>query len=111
MKSKKENIEQYGQEDHVFRYAAWAASTAAGASQKCRFKVSKGVVLLKEADLEKLAKGFHYLKEVSEFDIWHDEKCKDLTKKAKEILNDTNSGEKLGFTYGVAAKLLNCIIL
>ena len=74
MKSKKENIEQYGQEDHVFRYAAWAASTAAGASQKCRFKVSKGVVLLKEADLEKLAKGFHYLKEVSEFDIWHDEK-------------------------------------
>ena len=110
MKSKKENIEQYGQEDHVFRYAAWAASTAAGASQKCRFKVSKGVVLLKEADLEKLAKGFHYLKEVSEFDIWHDEKCEDLTKKAKEILNDTNSGEKPRFTYGVAAKLLNCYL-
>ena len=76
-----------------------------GASQKCRFKVSKGVVLLKEADLEKLAKGFHYLKEVSEFDIWHDEKCEDLTKKAKEILNDTNSGEKLGFTYGVCCKI------
>ena len=30
-----------------------------------------------------------------EFDIWHDdEKCEDLTKKAKEILNDTKSGEK-----------------
>ena len=70
----------------------------------------KGVGLLKEADLEKLAKGFHYLKEVSEFDIWHDEKCEDLTKKAKEIFNDTNSGEKLGFTYGVAAKLLNCYL-
>ena len=47
---------QYGQEDHVFRYAKWAASTAANASQKCRFKVSKGVVSLKEADLEKQLK-------------------------------------------------------
>ena len=61
MKIKKENIEKYGQEEHVFRYAAWAASTAAGASQKCRFKVSKGLRLLEEADLSKLAKGFHYL--------------------------------------------------
>ena len=110
MESKKENIEQYEQKDHVFRYAAWAASTAASASQKCRFKVSKGVALLKEADLKKLAKGFHCLKEVNEFDVWHDEKCEDLTKKAKEILNDNNSGKKPRFTYGVAAKLLNCYL-
>ena len=110
MKIKKENIEKYGQEEHVFRYAAWAASTAAGASQKCRFKVSKGLKLLEEADLNKLAKGFHYLEDVEGFDIWHDEKCEELTKKAKEILNDTKSGEKPRFTYGVAAKLLNCYL-
>ena len=110
MQIKKENIEKYGQDEHVFRYAAWAASTAASASKKCRFKVSKGLRLLEEADLSKLAKGFHYLVDVKDFDIWHDEKCEELTKKAKEILNDTKSGEKPRFTYGVAAKLLNCYL-
>tara|TARA_B100001057_G_C22786910_1_gene925982 strand:- start:351 stop:983 length:633 start_codon:yes stop_codon:yes gene_type:complete len=110
MQIKRENIEKYGQDEHVFRYAAWAASTAAGASQKCRFKVSKGLRLLEEADLSKLAKGFHYLEDVKDFDIWHDGKCEELTNKAKKILSPTKSGEKPRFTYGVAAKLLNCYL-
>ena len=110
MKSKKEIIESYDQVKHIFRYAAWAASTAAGSSQKCRFKVAKGRDLLAEADLKKLAKGFDYLKDVDEFDKWHDEKCEELVQKAKEILKYTNSKKKPSFTYGVAAKLLNCYL-
>ena len=111
MTTEKQNLKAYDLTEHIFRFAAWSASTAASSSKTCRFKVDKGRQILIDTGLKKLAEGFHNLKDVEEFDAWHDKKCLELKKKAKYILKEASAQKKKKtFTYGIAAKLLNCYL-
>lgn len=111
MTTEKQNLKAYDLTEHIFRFAAWSASTAANSSKTCRFKVDKGRQILIDSGLKKLAEGFHNLKDVEEFDAWHDKKCLELKKKAKYILKEASAQkEEKNFTYGIAAKLLNCYL-
>jgi len=105
--------EDYTIEEHQHRLACWAASRAASASPKCRFKVKFGFDLLVDAginadvDLPTTAK---------RFDDWHTETCKRLIALVQERgaefdnKDKTKKSVKECFTYGVAAKLLNCYL-
>lgn len=87
---------------HKHRFAAWCASTAAGASSKCRFRVAQGVALLDEIDLPYDVDLTAWNKSDG-FDLWHSTKCFSLIDAASSL------GVK-GYTYGVAAKMLNCYV-
>lgn len=79
--------------EHKHRFAAWAASTAARASSKCRFKVEEGIKIIESLKINPKKLGKH-------FDENHRQWCKDAISFAKK--------KKIkGFTIGVAAKLIN----
>lgn len=91
--------------EHRFRFAAWGAATAARASKNCRFPVSDGVKLLKLIELDKLASGIEALPGPAEFDEKHKVWCDQLVLLARTKLSKR---PKKKFSYGVAAKLVNC---
>lgn len=93
--------------EHRFRFAAWGAATAARASKNCRFPVSDGVKLLKLIELDKLASGIEALPGPAEFDEKHDVWCDQLVLLA---LTKLSKLPKKKFSYGVAAKLVNCYL-
>ena len=95
---------KYNHTEHIFRFAAWSASTAARASFNCIFKVKVGSAILKDSDLYKYSNSFQYLPEPNKFDAEHKKICKKIIESSKNYKNDI-SGK---FTYGIAAKLLNC---
>jgi len=95
-------VTPYTFHEHTHRFAAWAASTAARASTKCRFTVADGTSILKESNLYKVIDNPDQLPSVKSFDethkIWRD-----------EIIIIAKKTE-LNFSHGVAAKLINCYL-
>lgn len=93
--------------EHRFRFAAWSAATAARASKNCRFAVSDGFKLLKLIELDKLASGIESLPSASGFDEMHHNWCSELVRIAPKNLSKPPMKK---FSYGVAAKLVNCYL-
>jgi hypothetical protein len=94
----------YSLHDHKHRFSVWAASTAARqARTKCHFSVEEGKKILESADIEESIQLIPKIKSQDKFDDWHKDMCNRLISKAK---NDHIQG----FTFGVAAKLLNCYL-
>lgn len=96
---------EYHPAEHRFRFAAWAASTAARSSrQVCTFPVSAGAQLLRMSDLKWLSLGSHWLPHSREgFDQAHQLWC-------EAILRDAQGEISTSFTYGISAKLVNCYL-
>lgn len=94
---------EYHPAEHRFRFAAWAASTAARSSRKvCTFRVSAGARLLRMSDLRWLSLGSHWLPRSREdFDRTHHNWCEDILRRAWNEISPS-------FTYGISAKLVNC---
>jgi hypothetical protein len=100
---------------HIF--ACWAASTAAGASPLCRFKVEKGKEILDKVFGEDGQKALDdsLKNNQKEFDSYHNEiinkvqtESKIKKYKIKSIENDGENDQTIdGMSYGVAAKLIN----
>lgn len=88
----------YDEQQHINIFAAWAASTAASASPKCRFKVEVGMQVLDKIHIKKYISGVDKLPEPDEFDALHRQLRIDAL---------TASGSLEGFSHGVAAKLIN----
>ncbi len=107
------SVEDYTIEEHQHRLACWAASRAASASPKCRFKVRFGVDLIEGVGINADVK---IPATAKLFDAWHKETCKRLITLAQEREAEFNNKGKTKksakecFTYGVAAKLLNCYL-
>jgi len=94
----------YSLHDHKHRFSAWAASTAARASRKkCHFSVEEGKKILESVDIEESIQRIPKIETQGKFDEWHIDICNHLILKAK-------SHSIQGFTFGVAAKLLNCYL-
>lgn len=97
-------IQNYTIAEHRDIFSAWCACTASRASQKCRFKVQTGIQVLKLSKIDSLSldqalPNFNH----DNFDSWHDQMCASLIESAKKM-------KVQGFSYGVAAKMLNCYI-
>ncbi len=88
----------YPIELHQHRLAAWAASTAARASPRCRFAVEKGVKILENAGFTQSFSVAGSLPMPKDLDDTHSE---------WRTLLIAEAGELKTFTHGVAAKLLN----
>ena len=94
----------YSLHEHKHRFSAWAASTAARASRKkCHFSVEEGKKILESADIENSILSIPKMINQDNFDEWHKDICNLLISGAKKHLIQ-------GFTFGVAAKLLNCYL-
>ena len=94
---------QYNIHEHRHRFAAWCAATAARASRrKCTFTVKMGKSLIEDCGLSTCVDSWSKLPEALDFDEWHKKMRCCLIHKA-----DLNS--ILGFSHGVAAKLINVI--
>lgn len=96
---------EYHPAEHRFRFAAWAASTAARSSRKvCTFPVSAGAELLLMSDLRWLSLGSHWLPLSREgFDKAHERWCEGILHLAQAKISKS-------FTYGITAKLVNCYL-
>jgi len=90
----------YNIEEHIHRFAAWAASTAARASTECRFTVAVGTKIIEDSPLYQIVKDPRKLPSPEEFDEAHKEWRNEIVVKTKYV----------GFTHGVAAKLINCYL-
>ena len=106
----KYNHQNYNQVEHIFRFAAWSASTAASSSPLCRFKVEIGAKILKISDCKNLCKGIDMLPDEN-FDYWHKNKCLEIKKNAISLFKEHKQSEKVkNFSDGIAAKLINCFL-
>lgn len=96
---------EYHPAEHRFRFAAWAASTAARSSRQiCTFPVSSGAQLLRMSDLKWLSLGSHWLpRSREEFDQAHQRWCEAILRRAQSEISPS-------FTYGISAKLVNCYL-
>lgn len=93
----------YTHKEHKHRFAAWCSSTAARASRNCRFKVSQGVQILTLIDIASAVESKSNWGSEKMFDIWHENSCDALVLHAENL-------EINGFTFGVAAKMVNCYV-
>jgi len=96
---------EYHPAEHRFRFAAWAASTAARSARRvCTFPVSAGAQLLRMSDLKWLSLGSHWLPHSREdFDQAHHRWCEAILRRGLSEISPS-------FTYGIAAKLVNCYL-
>ena len=96
---------EYHPAEHRFRFAAWAASTAARSSRRvCTFPVSAGAQLLLMSDLKWLSLGSHWLpRSRDSFDQAHQRWCEEILRLGKSEISKS-------FTYGISAKLVNCYL-
>lgn len=99
---KMQTITNYTIEEHKHILSTWAAATAASSSPKSRFKVETAKKVLEDLNIQELIKEIPQIKSSEAFDAWHDIQCSALVRIAKEEIK--------GFSYGVAAKLLNCYL-
>ncbi len=88
----------YGIELHQHRFAAWAASRAASVN-KCRFSVEQGRAILEESGFIATFCRPEQLPEPHAVDKEHSKWRADVIRAAR--------AERLPFTHGVAAKLVN----
>jgi hypothetical protein len=94
----------YSLHDHKHIFSVWAASTAARQSRrKCHFSVETGKKILESADIEKSIKSIPKINNQDKFDEWHKDMCNRLISRAGDF-------NIKGFSFGVAAKLLNCYL-
>ena len=101
---------EYDLHTHQHRFASWCAATAAGRSPICRFKVKLGVNIIEESRFKETFAGYNNLpSSQAEFDCFHRKICCDILCNSKKFKNELN-GIKGEFTYGIAAKLLNCYL-
>lgn len=96
---------EYHPAEHRFRFATWAAATAARSSRRvCTFKVSEGAQLLRKSKLRWMALGSHWLPRTRpDFDRAHIDWCNEITNLGKRDISNS-------FTFGIAAKLVNCYL-
>lgn len=92
----------YSIDVHSHRLAAWQAGTAASASPVCRFRVSIGEKLLREAGLGPELSVPAQLPSRDELDQSH--------QRWRDVIIAGATREGLGFTHGIAAKLINCYL-
>jgi len=99
-----ELVRKYDLSEHQHRFAAWCAATAARASSKFRFPVQFGREIIEDAGLKSWST---LLPAEKSFDREHDEMCSKIIELSKSYV-----GSQLArpFSYGVAAKLLNCYL-
>lgn len=95
---------EYDEFEHSHRFAGWAAARAAGASPKCRFRTEIGTELISISGLKEWGRGWETLPAPIDFDRRHREMRIEIVRLAKEKLPP---GDRLNFTHGVAAKLIN----
>lgn len=98
-------MKDYTIEEHKHKFACWAASRAASVSRVCRFRVEEGVKILEGCGFDE--KQLKSLDNLPDSDEKFEEKHKEWCKKAIESSKGKVSGE---FTYGIAAKLINCYL-
>ena len=96
------NLNDYTITEHRHRYAAWAASRAAGVSPLCRFTISVGQSVIDKSGLKSIASSIDNLPRPNDFDDFHKFLRKSVIDSAVE---EGISRDK--FTHGVAAKLIN----
>lgn len=97
-------MDTYQLADHRHRFAAWCASTAARASPNCRFRVKEGLALIERGGLRNIATSWETLPEPQHFKRKHQRWRDKLRQAAPEVLGERRA---IGFTHGVAAKLIN----
>ncbi|MDA7560922.1 hypothetical protein N8860_04115 [Alphaproteobacteria bacterium] len=104
------SLSDYSILEHQFRFAGWCAATAASSSPVCRFKVQTGLEILR---LSGVSDQFIDWSDIpyseAEFDELHRKTCRKIIK-ITELPNIKFSGGEAKFTYGIAAKLLNCYL-
>ena len=91
----------YGIERHSHLFAAWAASRAASV-KGCRFSVEQGRAILEAAGFEANFSTPDQLPASGDMDETHRQWRGSIIKAARS--------QKLTFTHGVAAKLINCYL-
>lgn len=84
--------------EHKHRFSAWAAARAASTSKKCKFKVKEGKRILEDIGLDANFTVHQIPATAKDFDAFH----KELRDSAVIASNNL-----VGFSHGVAAKLLN----
>jgi hypothetical protein len=94
--------EVYSIHDHNHRLAAWAAATAARASRLCRFTVEQGFAILEQSGFTPNFSSLEHLPEPGEIDALH--------KRWRGVVISAARTQGLGFSHGVAAKLINCYL-
>lgn len=95
-------LHTYTLDEHRHIFSAWCASTAARSSPKCRFKVELGKIILDRSFIipSRIDNEIGLLK-YETFDTWHNNLCDQILMNAKDIS---------GFSFGIAAKMLNCYL-
>lgn len=89
--------------EHRHRFAAWAASRAAGTSKLCRFSVESGKALLEAAALPDCTADCSIVPEPDHFDAAHRAWRETMLDEVRRRPGFTTGC----FTHGVAAKLIN----
>ena len=100
----------YSIHEHRFRFAGWCAATAASSSPICRFKVQTGLEILRLSGVsDQFTDWSDIPSSEAEFDDLHRKTCRKIIK-ISELPHIKLSGKEAHFTYGIAAKLLNCYL-
>jgi len=94
-------VDDYTIATHKHRLSAWAASRAASTSPVCRFRVEQGFAILEAADFTP-AFVLRDINSPEAMDTMHKQWCDNIINAATK--------EGLNFTYGIAAKLVNCYL-
>lgn len=92
----------YNLDNHRKRFAAWAATTAARSSKKCRFTRNEGLLIIERSGLSEFAR-WADLPHPHDFDAAH----RVLRTAICSTANDILGKDPARFTHGVAAKLIN----
>lgn len=96
------DYEAYSIQQHNHRLAGWAAATAARASRLCRFTVQEGFAILEASGFNAGFSSANSLPIPSRVDTVH--------KHWRDLVIAAAKQEKLQFSHGVAAKLINCYL-
>jgi hypothetical protein len=89
----------YTIEEHKHRFAAWAASSAASVNKNCRFSVQDGKRILEAAGMNRLIESPERLPSPQNVDDEH--------RRWRGAVIAAAQAREIGFTDGVAAKLIN----
>jgi len=88
----------YSIHEHKHRFSAWAAGRAANVN-RCRFSVEQAKAILEDAKLKQLLVGPDQLPDPLKIDVTH--------RKWRNAVIGAARSQRLKFTHGVAAKLIN----
>ena len=115
------DITSYNLDLHKHTLSKWAASRAASQSKGFKFSVKLGSKLLLFGTSERQASDqdfIDYIKQIETFssqddyDSWHHQTIANMISdndELKKLLNSYNKSHN-NYTYGIAAKLLNCYL-